>query len=110
MNVVRHLIVDLWIRLNVFHFSTALKALTIVGFNLYRYSDHFESTLDELSEWCRSGKLQAFEHDIEGFENMPKALIEQLQGKYQGKVIIRVWNCAFYVLCIPFLWFVIAQK
>ena len=36
----------------------ALKALTIVGFNIYRYSDHFESTLDELSEWCRSGKLQ----------------------------------------------------
>ena len=65
----------------------ALKALTIVGFNLYRYSEHFESTLDELSEWCRSGKLQAHEHDIEGFEEMPKALIEQLQGKYQGKII-----------------------
>ena len=68
----------------------ALKALTIVGFNLYRYAEHFESTLDELSEWCRSGKLQAHEHDIEGFENMPKALIEQLHGKFQGKVIIRV--------------------
>lgn len=67
-----------------------LKALTIVGFNLYKYVEHFEESLDQLSEWCKSGKLQAYEHQIEGFENMPKALIEQLEGKSQGKVIVRV--------------------
>ena len=68
----------------------ALKELTIVGFNVFRYSEFFEETLDELSQLCRDGKLQAHEHVIEGFENMPKALIDQLQGKSQGKVIVRV--------------------
>ena len=68
----------------------ALKELTIVGFNVFRYSEFFEETLDELSQLCRDGKLQAHEHVIEGFENMPKALIDQLHGKSQGKVIVRV--------------------
>jgi NADPH-dependent curcumin reductase CurA len=26
---------------------------------------------------------------VEGFENLPKAFIEQLEGKSQGKVIVR---------------------
>ena len=70
--------------------AVALKELTIVGFNVFRYAEYFEETLDELSELCRDGKLQAYEHVIEGFENMPVALINQLQGKSQGKVIVRV--------------------
>ena len=70
--------------------AITLKALTITGFNLFKYSEHFEDTLDELSELCRSGKLQAHEHVLEGFENMPKALVEQLEGSSQGKVIVRV--------------------
>ena len=57
---------------------------------MYRYLDEFESSLDELSEMCKHGQLQPFENVIEGFENMPKALIEQLDGKSQGKAILRV--------------------
>lgn len=70
--------------------AVALKELSIYGFNVYRHMDEFESSLDKLSEWCRSGQLQPFEHVVEGFENMPKAFIDQLQGKSQGKVIVRV--------------------
>jgi NADPH-dependent curcumin reductase CurA len=71
-------------------YSSFLQELTIVGFNVYRYHEHFATSLDELSELCRSGKLHPYEHVIEGFENMPKALIDQLDGKSQGKVIVRV--------------------
>ena len=39
---------------------------------------------------CKAGKLQPHENVIEGFENMPKALIDQLEGKSQGKAILRV--------------------
>ena len=67
-----------------------LKGLTIAGFNVYRYLDEFESSLDELSDMCKHGQLQPFENVIEGFENMPKALIDQLDGKSQGKAILRV--------------------
>ena len=38
---------------------------------------------------CRQGKLNAFEHVVEGFENLPKTFLEQLEGKSQGKVIVR---------------------
>ena len=46
--------------------------------------------LFQLTEWCKNGELKPHEHVVEGFENMPKAFIDQLQGKSQGKVIVRV--------------------
>ena len=40
---------------------------------------------------CTSnGRIQPYENVVEGFENMPKALIDQLDGKSQGKTILRV--------------------
>ena len=35
--------------------------------------------------------MKPYEHVVEGFENMPKAFIDQMEGKSQGKVIVRVW-------------------
>ncbi len=61
-----------------------------MGLNVYRHAQHFESSLDELTEWCKTGKLKPYEHVVEGFENMPKAFMDQLEGKSQGKIIIRV--------------------
>ena len=46
--------------------------------------------MDQLMEWCRDGEIQPYEHVVEGFENLPKAFIEQLDGHSQGKVIVRV--------------------
>ena len=66
--------------------------MTITGFNIYKYVNDFYDSLNELSLWCTSGKLQPYENVIEGFENMPRALIDQLDGKSQGKAILRVWQ------------------
>ena len=41
---------------------------------------------------CTNGKIQPHENVVEGFENMPKALIDQLDGKSQGKTMLRVWH------------------
>ena len=70
--------------------SFLFQSLTITGFNIYKYVNDFYDSLNELSLWCTSGKLQPYENVIEGFENMPKALIDQLDGKSQGKAILRV--------------------
>jgi len=67
-----------------------LKSLTITGFNVYKYANDFYDSLDELSSMCTNGKIQPHENVVEGFENMPKALIDQLDGKSQGKTILRV--------------------
>ena len=45
---------------------------------------------DKLSDWIKDGLLKPYEHVVEGFENMPKAFIDQMEGKSQGKVIVRV--------------------
>ena len=70
--------------------AVSLKGLTIMGFNVYKYADKFDEALNQLTDWCKSGDLKPYEHVVEGFENMPKAFIDQLGGKSQGKVIVRV--------------------
>ena len=34
--------------------------------------------------------VQAYEHAVEGFEQMPKAFVEMMEGVSQGKVIVRM--------------------
>ena len=70
--------------------SFLFQSLTITGFNVYKYANDFYDSLDELSSMCTNGKIQPHENVVEGFENMPKALIDQLDGKSQGKTILRV--------------------
>ena len=64
--------------------------MSIFGFNVYKYIDLFDDARDQLSEWIKEGLLKPYEHVVEGFENMPKAFIDQMEGKSQGKVIVRV--------------------
>ena len=66
------------------------QELSIFGFNVYKYADLFDGARDQLAEWIREGSLKPYEHVVEGFENMPKAFIDQMEGKSQGKVIVRV--------------------
>ena len=70
--------------------SFLFQSLTITGFNVYKYANDFYDSLDELSSMCTNGKIKPHENVVEGFENMPKALIDQLDGKSQGKTILRV--------------------
>jgi len=70
--------------------AVALKELTIVGFNVYRYYHLWENARERLVEWTKAGQLQAYEHSTEGFETIPKAFVDMMEGISQGKVIVRV--------------------
>ena len=72
------------------HQTIKFQELSIFGFNVYKYADLFDGARDQLAEWIRDGSLKPYEHVVEGFENMPKAFIDQMEGKSQGKVIVRV--------------------
>ncbi len=61
-----------------------------MGFNALGHPDRREEALDQLSDWCRDGYIDPYEHSVEGFENLPTAFIDMLNGKSQGKVIVRV--------------------
>ncbi|TRY61724.1 hypothetical protein TCAL_11149 [Tigriopus californicus] len=70
--------------------AIALKELRIFGFNVFRHFDRKEEALDQLLDWCKDGIVQPFEETVEGFENLAKAFVNQMEGKSQGKVIVRV--------------------
>ncbi len=64
---------------------------TVRGFLIFDYSPaQTTPALAELSEWVRAGKLKYHEDVIEGFANMPRALIGLFLGENLGKRVVKV--------------------
>jgi NADPH-dependent curcumin reductase CurA len=72
-----------------------VKRLTMRGFIV---SDFFEGStvgnrtdaINQLKDWVDSGQLKVLEDIIDGFDNVPDALIGLLAGENKGKRIVRV--------------------
>jgi NADPH-dependent curcumin reductase CurA len=69
-----------------------VKRLIMQGFVVMDYMDQHQDqqALAELQAWVKSGKLKVQEDIIEGFENIPAALIGLLAGENRGKRMVRV--------------------
>src|SRR5262245_1206520 len=69
-----------------------VKRLIMQGFVVMDYMDQHQDqqALAELQSWVKSGKLKVKEDIIEGFENIPAALIGLLAGENRGKRMVRV--------------------
>ena len=64
---------------------------TIRGFLIFDYSPaQTEPALTELTAWVRTGKLKYHEDVVDGFENMPRALIGLFLGENLGKRVVKV--------------------
>ncbi len=64
---------------------------TVRGFLIFDYSPaQTTPALAELTEWVQGGKLKYHEDVIEGFENMPRALIGLFLGENLGKRVVKV--------------------
>lgn len=64
---------------------------TVRGFLIFDYSPaQTTPALAELTDWVRSGKLKYHEDVVEGFENMPRALIGLFSGENLGKRVVKV--------------------
>jgi len=57
------------------------------GFVAFDFKDEFEDAKIQLTSWMKSGKLKYRENLIEGFENIPEALIGLFSGENIGKQI-----------------------
>ena len=62
----------------------------MTGFFVYNHLDQFESTMSEMADWIRSGRLTPVQDIIEGFEAMPRALANLYFGKNVGVQCCRV--------------------
>lgn len=67
------------------------RNLKMEGFNVYaRWGDRFGEAIEGNLEWLKEGKIKYEETITKGFENMPQAFINMLNGKNIGKAIIEV--------------------
>jgi NADPH-dependent curcumin reductase CurA len=60
------------------------------GFIVYDYAAQFERARHALRTWIKDGKLKTQEHIIEGFENIPDALMGLFNGDNTGKQLVRI--------------------
>jgi len=66
------------------------KQLKVEGFIVNRWNNRWMEGLRQMLKWIKEGKLQYNETVTDGFENMPLAFIEMLQGKNVGKAVVKV--------------------
>ena len=66
------------------------KRLNLLGFVVMDFEDQYDRALADLRSWVESGKLKVYEDIIDGFENLPRALIGLLAGENIGKRMVKV--------------------
>jgi NADPH-dependent curcumin reductase CurA len=66
------------------------KRLTMHGFLVMDFMGQRERALADLKAWVQSGQLKVREDIIDGFENLPAALIGLLAGDNVGKRMVKV--------------------
>ena len=62
----------------------------VQGFLVWDFAPRHQTALKELAGWIACGQLKYREDIIEGFENMPTALIGLFRGENIGKRVVRV--------------------
>jgi NADPH-dependent curcumin reductase CurA len=63
---------------------------SVRGFLVFDYAARYASALEQLAQWVRSGQIKYHEDIVEGFENMPRALIGLFRGENLGKRLVKV--------------------
>lgn len=66
------------------------KQLKMEGFLVWRFTDRWMEGINTMGNWIQEGKLNYHETVTEGFEDMPQAFIDMLNGKNFGKAIVKV--------------------
>lgn len=59
------------------------------GFMVLRWKNEWFEGLNQVRDWIKEGKIKVQETVVNGFENMPQAFIDLLEGKNTGKMIIK---------------------
>ena len=68
------------------------RSMVMQGFLVNQFQAEFPDAKKAISRWLKDGKLESSETILEGFENLPKALIGLFSGKNIGKMIVKASN------------------
>jgi hypothetical protein len=71
-------------------FMFVVKRLTMRGFIVSDFFGKRDEALAQLRSWVDAGRLKVIEDIVEGFDNLPAALIGLLHGENRGKRMVRI--------------------
>jgi len=72
------------------YFSMIYKQIRMEGFMVMRWiGPAWIKGTNDLVQLIKSGQLNVQETTVQGFENMPKAFIDLLEGKNTGKMVVK---------------------
>jgi NADPH-dependent curcumin reductase CurA len=66
-----------------------VKQVRVEGFIVIRWMNRWGEGIAQMAQWLSEGKIKYREDVVTGFENIPTAFIEMLNGKNTGKMLIR---------------------
>jgi len=76
-------------RLRNWHMVGRQRA-TMRGFFIYDFAEHFPRAERQMAQWIAEGRMRYLEDVLEGFEQMPRALMRLYSGQNTGKQLVRV--------------------
>ncbi|KAG4075639.1 hypothetical protein HA402_003464 [Bradysia odoriphaga] len=77
-------------KVSVIQTSMVFKQLKMEGFIVSRWNNRWMEGIRQMLKWIKDGKIKCNETFTEGFDNIPTAFIEMLQGKNVGKAVVKV--------------------
>jgi NADPH:quinone reductase len=67
-----------------------LKQLRVEGFLFTRFQNRWGEAVGQIAQWLSEGQLKYREEIVDGFTNLPRALIGLLRGQNIGKMLVRL--------------------
>uniref|UniRef100_A0A5S6Q8Z2 15-oxoprostaglandin 13-reductase n=1 Tax=Trichuris muris TaxID=70415 RepID=A0A5S6Q8Z2_TRIMR len=64
------------------------RKIRVRSISVFCLQHKWSSAIHCLSQWVKQGKLKYHEHAYKGFDNIPRAFIEQISGEHYGKFVI----------------------
>ena len=72
------------------YFNLVFRRARMEGFIVIDYYKRFPEAMQEMQGWIEAGKLSHRATVIDGFENLPRALIKLFEGENTGKMMVKV--------------------
>ena len=72
------------------YFNLVFRRARMEGFIVLDYAKRFPEAQRQMQQWIDSGELKHRATVVEGFRNLPKALIQLFQGENTGKMMVKV--------------------
>jgi hypothetical protein len=70
------------------YFNLVYRRARMEGFIVVDYADRFKEATEQLSLWVNDGRIRYKTHVVDGFENLPRALIGMFNGENLGKTVV----------------------